>query len=181
MKTLNINDISSDFDKKEYILNSISNNNIDICFEYISDFGNSVILRSFVWIIADILWVSWKWKSRLVLIIDELNNNAVEYGSKSDDINFMRFSIKSHKIIININVEVEDTWRWRSAKKASDMLKIEKNKLLGDKVRSSPIRWRGLFLIINKLVDKLYFKDSKLWWLIVWINKQLDLEEEIKK
>ena len=40
------------------------------------------------------------------------------------------------------------------------------------------IRWRGLFLIIDKMVDKLYFKDSKNWWLIVWLKKEISLDEE---
>jgi hypothetical protein len=42
------------------------------------------------------------------------------------------------------------------------------------------IRWRWLFLIIDKMVDKLYFKDSKDWWLIVWLKKEISLDEETK-
>jgi hypothetical protein len=35
------------------------------------------------------------------------------------------------------------------------------------------IRWRGLFMITFKSVDRLYFKDTKNWWLIVWIKKNI--------
>ena len=40
------------------------------------------------------------------------------------------------------------------------------------------IRWRGLFLIIYKLVDNLYFKDSTKGGLIVGIQKKVKLEKK---
>jgi hypothetical protein len=38
------------------------------------------------------------------------------------------------------------------------------------------IRWRGLFMIIVKSVDRLYFKDTKTWGLIVWIKKNIKID-----
>lgn len=176
MKTLNISEIPSNFDKLKYVSDSIIDSSINICFIYASDFSNSAILRSFVWVICDSLKIQGRWKSRLILITDELNNNAVEYWSKSDDVNHMRFSIKTEKNWkLNINVEVEDTGSSHLSKKSSDMTKIRDNKCNWQKIRTNPIRWRWLFIIIDKLVDELYFKDSKSWWLIVWINKKISI------
>jgi len=41
------------------------------------------------------------------LIVDELNNNAIEYGSKQGEINILRFfsEIKDGKISIKIEVQ----------------------------------------------------------------------------
>ncbi|PIE85468.1 hypothetical protein CSA08_01780 [Candidatus Gracilibacteria bacterium] len=174
MKTLDISKIPSDFDKLKYVADSINNSSIEICFIYASDFRNSVILRSFVGIICDSLGIEGKWKSRLILIIDELNNNAVEYGSKSDEVNSMRFSIITDvNGDVNINVEVEDTGASNLSKKASEMVRLRENKGKGKKVRSNPIRGRGLFVIIEQLVDKLYFRDSKNGGLVVGVNKKI--------
>jgi two-component sensor histidine kinase len=35
------------------------------------------------------------WKTRFVLIADELNNNAIEYGSRSNEYNKLRLKIKA--------------------------------------------------------------------------------------
>jgi len=38
-------------------------------------------LREIVDIISEVLGLDNKWRRRIVLIVDELNNNAIEYGS----------------------------------------------------------------------------------------------------
>ena len=51
-----------------------------------------------------------KWRTRLVLIIDELNNNAIEYGSKEGDINTLELHISSlQENYFEINVCVSDS------------------------------------------------------------------------
>jgi hypothetical protein len=54
--------------------------------------------------------------------------------------------------------------------------KLRKNKQ-NKIIPNNSIRWRWLFMIIDKLVDKLYFKDSKNWWLIVGIEKKLRIKK----
>jgi hypothetical protein len=73
----------------------------------------------------------------------------------------------------DINVEVEDAGNWKSPQKAKDMEKLRNNKLKEWFENHTFIRWRWLFMIITKLVDELYFKDSNKWWLIVWVNKKI--------
>jgi two-component sensor histidine kinase len=48
-------------------------------------------------------------KFKIVLIVDELNNNAIEYGSKPEDHNIMRLDIKKDSNYYYINIEVEDS------------------------------------------------------------------------
>jgi hypothetical protein len=108
----------------------------------------------------------------LILIVDEMNNNAIEYWSIPEEYNCLRVKIKKNNDSIDINFEVEDTWHWVESKKSFMMKDIEKNKKTPD---NRSIRWRGLFIIIKQLVDNLYFNDSHTWWLIVWINKKLPL------
>ena len=51
----------------------------EIEISFISDFKSSKILRNFISYLSDILKIDNLWESRLILIVDELNNNAIEY------------------------------------------------------------------------------------------------------
>jgi hypothetical protein len=108
---------------------------------------------------------------KITLIIDELNNNAIEYWSKNWDINKLRFKAKKNNNTIELNIEVEDSWKWIKSKKAINMEELRVKRLKAWYSNHNSIRWRWLFLIILKLVDDLYFKDSESWGLIVWIKK----------
>jgi hypothetical protein len=123
------------------------------------------------------IWIDRIWKLRLILIIDELNNNAIEYWSIEWEINrlVVTFSIKNN--FINLFIEVEDTWNWKSHKTSKEMILFRNKKKLNWFFKNNWIRGRGLFMIIEKLVDKLYFKDSKKGGLIVWINKRLEIQK----
>jgi len=55
---------------------------------------------------GDVCGLDDRWRRRIVLIVDELNNNAIEYGSKKGDINKMRFFFeKNTKGLLSIEVE----------------------------------------------------------------------------
>jgi anti-sigma regulatory factor (Ser/Thr protein kinase) len=113
--------------------------------------------------------------SRMTLIIDEMNNNAIEHGSSQWDINKFRFKCEPQDNGIFVCIEVEDSGKWGTAKKALDMETLRAHQLkLWYKWHNS-IRWRWLFMIIVNLVDRVYFKDSKDGWLIVWIKKKYRL------
>jgi anti-sigma regulatory factor (Ser/Thr protein kinase) len=114
------------------------------------------------------------WKNRLVLVIDELNNNAIEYWSKPWDKNKIIFKISNTKKYFLFNIEVYDSGLGKLTKTADEMeiIRNKKKEAWFNKYKS--IRGRGLFLIIEKLVDKLYFKDWENWELIVWIEKKIE-------
>jgi hypothetical protein len=128
--------------------------------------------------LSDKLWIDKTWKSRLILITDELNNNAIEYWSSKWDNNKLTviFYIKNNSI--DLFLEVEDTWRWKLHKTSKEMILLRNKKKLNWFFKNNWIRWRWLFMIIEKIVDKLYFKDSEKGGLIVWINKKIKIKKD---
>ena len=150
----------------------------EISFNYISDFRSAKVLRNVIWDLSDKLWVDKIWKSRLILITDELNNNAIEYWSSEWEDNKLTviFSIKNNSI--DLFLEVEDTWNWKAHKTSKQMILFRNKKKLNWFFKNNWIRWRWLFMIIEKLVDKLYFKDGEKGGLIVWINKKLEIKKD---
>jgi len=179
MDIINIDDLSPDKINSEFCRSLLKDiKNINLCFEFKSDFTNTKNIRDCVLNILDILWVSPIWQRRFVLIVDELNNNAIEYWSDKGSINHMYLKIKRYDDWININLEVEDNWNWKCSKTAREMEDLRNKKVSMWFDNHKSIRWRGLFMIITNLVDELYFKDSNKWWLIVWINKIISLKSK---
>jgi len=106
MKEIHISEIESIEDKQAFLEGFFTDNVFDISFQYESDFQNTQLLRDIVDMIAEITGFDSRWRRRLVLIVDELNNNAIEYGSKKGDINKMRFFFeKNTKGLLSIEVE----------------------------------------------------------------------------
>lgn len=173
MNKLDIRDIDDKFNKEDYISSIINDGCIDIEFIFPSNFSSAKILRDFVEVICLKLNISSNKVSRIILVVDELNNNSIEYGSKKWDLNKMRFIVLKKNWKLEMNIEVEDSWNGKRPKKAMEMewLKIEKLERWFDEHKS--IRWRWLFLIIIKIVDELYFKDSEQNWLIVWVKQEI--------
>jgi len=173
MDKIYIDKLSEEHDKLDIINSLFKEWLLNIEFIYKSRFENTKDLRDFVDVICSTLKLSDKLKSRIVLISDELNNNAIEYWSDSEWFNFLRINSNIEDWIINFNLEVEDNWKWRAPKKALDMETMRAHKLKLGYFNHDSIRWRWLFLIIVKLVDRLYFKNSKSWWLIVWVKMKI--------
>lgn len=173
MDQIYIDKLSEEHDKLDIINSLFKEWLLNIEFIYKSRFENTKDLRDFVDVICSTLKLSDKLKSRIVLISDELNNNAIEYWSDSEWFNFLRINSNIEDWFINFNLEVEDNWKWRAPKKALDMETMRAHKLKLGYFNHDSIRGRGLFLIIVKLVDRLYFKNSKSWWLIVWVKMKI--------
>jgi hypothetical protein len=70
---------------------------------------------------------------------------------------------------------VEDAWNWLKHKNALEMETLRAHQLRLWYWDHESIRWRWLFMIIVKSVDRLYFKDTKNGGLIVWIKKNVIL------
>jgi hypothetical protein len=79
MVQIKIDEIDISFDKNQFIKDNFIDNTIEICFVYKSVFTNSKILRDYIDAISTYLNISIDWKIRLILIVDEMNNNAIEY------------------------------------------------------------------------------------------------------
>lgn len=148
--------------------------NTEIEIRYLSDFQNAKYLRDFIDNICKQAWIHPKWRTRIVLIIDELNNNAIEYGSGKWDTNILKFAIHiTGQRQRDINACVTDSWKGNKPKTAKDMEKMREEMNKRGFAHHASIRWRGLFLIISKLVDQLYFKDEEASWLTVGFQKIL--------
>jgi hypothetical protein len=80
MKTIII-DSKIDISRTEFIdmIKDIPKDSFEICFKYKSNFLNTKNIRDFIGFIFDYYGFSKMWKTRFILIADELNNNAIEY------------------------------------------------------------------------------------------------------
>lgn len=170
MKQIFLDTLQRESEIQELISSLLSDEVIDVEISYISNFKNAKKLRSFVDMICVNHDISPKWKSRLILICDELNNNAIEYGSEYGDTNIFRFILNRKQVTMSVS----DSWRGEYAKKAESMNRVRQKLETTDFKNYKSIRGRGLFLIINQLVDSLEFIDSLNWWLIVKVEKALD-------
>ncbi len=175
MRQFRLQELSGDFRVREEILTSLCQDDVvEISIAYDSDFRSAKTLREFVDSLCKMYGVSPKWRTRLVLIIDELNNNAIEYGSQKGDTNYLYIKLQKQDLnTLSISADVTDTWRWNSAKTAKDMRDLQKQHENKNFSSHKSIRGRWLFLIISHLVDTLYFKDHIGWWLTVGIKKVL--------
>jgi hypothetical protein len=79
MKHINIFDIIEKSDREYIIASCFDKNGLDIQVEYPAIFRSAKVLRDFIVDMADFFNFETKWKSRLTLIADELNNNGIEY------------------------------------------------------------------------------------------------------
>lgn len=76
--------------------------NADLSVEYESRYENTKILREVIDEFCSLFALPAKWRTRFVLIYDELNNNAIEHGSLRSDTNicFISFTKKDSGIQI---------------------------------------------------------------------------------
>ncbi len=151
-------------------------NNIQCQIEFDADHSRSKIIRDFVGSIFDLHAINHPWRGRFILITDELINNAIEHGSTYGDIDscFISAGIDINNEFY-ISLEVHDTGHGKDGKDAKHMEDI-RNKQLKNKNEHGVYmkkRGRGLFHITEKLVDKLSFSISPLWWLAVKIEKSI--------
>lgn len=110
-----------------------------------------------------------KWAYRMQSIVDELCNNAIEYGSAKDE------EIKvtlCHSKDEYIEVSVEDTGTGKTNIKAADMQKIMDEKRKED-YKFIGLRGRGLAKIVAEWSDELEFLDKEGGGLIVRVRKYL--------
>lgn len=179
MQEVLIDEVSPDVLLAEtYIASLFIEEKLEVSFLFRSSFSNTKLLREIIIKLLEKAWVPLLWQNRFMLIVDELNNNAIEYGSTQWDLNHMRVYLSREKNTLSLSIEVEDSWKWAGHKTAQEMRDIQSHKLDVWFAHHASIRGRGLFLIIFKLVDSLYFADSTTGWLIVGVKKILEISPE---
>lgn len=177
MKEIHIDQLLQQEDLKKALESFIEGNIFHVRFLFTSSFVNAKSLRDIADTICFLMWLDSKWKTRIVLIVDELNNNAIEYGSKEGDDNALEVYIEKSEKETEVRISVQDSGNGPHAKTASEMEELRKERLQQWFADHSSIRGRGLFMIITSLVDTLYFKDSSPKGLIVGIKKKLQDQE----
>ncbi|USN58116.1 MAG: ATP-binding protein [Candidatus Peribacteria bacterium] len=163
-----LSDIATPNDCAHQLQAYIHDAEVSLTISYTSQFENAKKLREICNTLFNLLNIPSAWKPRLTLIIDELNNNAIEYGSATGEENTISLSYREHELTI----EVTDTGHGTKHKTAKQMEELEEANKNKNFTEHHSIRGRGLFLIIIKLVDRLYFKDSASGGLIVGITKK---------
>ena len=174
---LNIDISNIDYENlKEFIDENISDfKNFELSIQFKSDYSQSRIIRSTILYIFDKNNINVPWRWRFSLISDELVNNSIEYWSMALEDNLFLMKFSSEGNVLNINIEVHDTWNWAFSKNMKEMEQVQKQK------EDNWFDWymwkrgRWLFQLVKNIVDDLYFKDNESGWLIVWINKKLEL------
>lgn len=149
--------------------------NFEISISFKADYNQSKIIRWFIIYIFDKVNVNTPRKWRFSLLSDELINNSIEHGSSPLDKNLFTLKFLVKDKILYINIEVADTGRWVWAKSSVQMEEIKQQKEIEWFEGFLWKRWRGLFQLVNNIVDDIYFKDRVGWWLIVWVTKKIDL------
>ncbi|MFA5948106.1 MAG: ATP-binding protein [Candidatus Gracilibacteria bacterium] len=110
-----------------------------------------------------------KWAFRFQSVIDELCNNAIEYGSSPGSDIRITFI---YKLEDYLEIEVEDTGTGKNKTTADQMQKLYEDKKAPGYVFAG-IRGRGLVKIVGAWSDELIFEDRKEGGLRVKIKKYL--------
>lgn len=115
-----------------------------------------------------------QWAFRFQSVVDELSNNAIEFGSApGKDIKVVFLSLKGKRI----EVFVEDTGTGPQKKTAADMARLVAERKAMDPTKITSIRGRGLAQIVAAWTDVLEFKDNEQGGLTVHVVKNLDKGE----
>lgn len=134
-------------------------------------------IRDFTMTIAkNLTGFSTAWAYRFQSVVDELTNNAIEFGSAAGkNITITFVSVKNNYI----EVFVEDTGTGLKKMSAADLTQyLESHKNI-DPTTITSIRGRGLSQIVSHWADKLEFVDNKEGGLTAHAIKYFDANEQL--
>jgi len=119
---------------------------------------------------------SQQWAFRFQSVVDELTNNAIEFGSAvGQNITITFVSVKNKYI----EVFVEDTGTGAKKMTAADMMQyIETHKNINPTTITT-IRGRGLSQIVANWADKVEFYDNDKGGLTAHVVKYFDADEQL--
>lgn len=113
-----------------------------------------------------------QWAFRFQSVVDELCNNAIEFGSRpGENIEVTFISIKGKQL----EILVKDTGTGPSRKTAADMAKIVAERKATDPTKMG-IRGRGLAQIVSSWTDSMEFIDNETGGLTVHVAKRIEKE-----
>lgn len=118
-----------------------------------------------------------KWIWRLVLMIDEMVNNAIEHWSDWIDNQVEITLISFHNK--NMKIKVKDNWKKWNTIKANDLMervRINSQNMKNNIKFNTTVRWRGLCQIVYSWSDEFYYEDNEWWWLTWVIQKNYNEE-----
>lgn len=110
-----------------------------------------------------------KWAFRFQSVVDELCNNAIEYGSTQGSEIAVIFTYKEGDYL---EIRVEDTGSGAKKVTAADLKKLYEERRSPDYVFSG-IRGRGLVKIVGEWTDDIKFEDRPEGGLAVTVKKFL--------
>jgi anti-sigma regulatory factor (Ser/Thr protein kinase) len=127
-------------------------------------------------VVQNMTGFSEQWAFRFQAVVDELTNNAIEFGSApGEDIKITFISERGK----SIEVFVEDTGTGHSKKTAAEMTAfVTKNRGI-DPATITTIRGRGLAQIVSSWTDVLEFKDNEKGGLTVHVIKNIEGGEQL--
>jgi len=119
---------------------------------------------------------SQQWAYRFQSVVDELTNNAIEFGSSAgENITITFVSVKNKYI----EVYVEDTGTGPKKMSAADMTQyLETHKNI-DPTTITTIRGRGLSQIVANWADVVEFRDNERGGLTAHVIKYFDQNEQL--
>ena len=134
-------------------------------------------LRDFTMnVVRNMTGFSEQWAFRFQSVVDELVNNAIEFGSApGKDVKITFVSQKGK----NIEIFVEDTGTGISKKSAQEMTSFVEERKNVDPTKITSIRGRGLSQIVVNWTDVVEFKDNENGGLTVHVIKNLEGGEQL--
>ncbi|MCK5617352.1 sensor histidine kinase [Candidatus Pacearchaeota archaeon] len=134
-------------------------------------------LRDFTMnVVRNMTGFSEQWAFRFQSVVDELVNNAIEFGSASGKDVKITFISKKGK---SIEIFVEDTGTGVSKKTAHEMTSFVEEGIHMDPTKITSIRGRGLAQIVANWTDVLEFKDNPNGGLTAHVVKYLEGGEQL--
>ena len=127
-------------------------------------------------VVKNMTGFSEQWAFRFQSVVDELANNAIEYGSKPGEEIQITFVSKKDK---SIEIFVDDTGTAPNKKTASQMAEMLEERKKLDPTKLTSIRGRGLSQIVSNWTDVLEFKDNDKGGLTVHVIKYIEKGEQL--
>jgi len=134
-------------------------------------------LRDFTMnVVRNMTGFSEQWAFRFQAVVDELVNNAIEFGSvPGQDVHITFVSLKGK----SIEIFVKDTGTGSSKKNAQEMTAFVEERKNMDPTKITSIRGRGLSQIVANWTDVLEFKDNPEGGLTIHVVKYLEGGEQL--
>ncbi|QQR83128.1 ATP-binding protein [Candidatus Peregrinibacteria bacterium] len=129
-------------------------------------------LRDFTMnVVRNMTGFSDQWAFRFQSVVDELVNNAIEFGSaEGEEIKITFVSVVND----HIEIFVEDKGTGPSKKTGEEMSKMVQERRQQDPTKITTIRGRGLSQIVANWTDEMEFIDNEYGGLTVHITKSIE-------